>query len=94
LRVYNTAAVGAAIALATATLAVFSPDLYSTSGTGTAQIGASFRQALNTGTGTAGLYGYSINQGDTFQINGGTDATAVSHFVIDYQVQPLANVTG
>jgi hypothetical protein len=94
LRIFNTAATGAAIALSTTTLAVFSPDLYSTSGTGTAQIGASFRQALNTGTGTAGLYGASVNQGDTIQINGGTDATAVSHFVVDYQVQPLANVTG
>lgn len=91
-RIYNTAAVGAAIALATATLAQFSPDLYSTSGTGTAAVGHWFTQALNTGTGPTGLYGVAVNQGDTIQISGGTDATAAACVSLEYNVQPLANV--
>lgn len=93
-RVFNTAASGAAAAFGTSTLAIFSPDIFSTvnTGTGTGVVGSWFQQALNSSTGSAGLFGVAVNQGDILVITGGTDATAVGHFVVDWAVQPLANV--
>ena len=93
-RIYNTAASGAAASFATATLAQFSPDIYSTvnSGTSTGVVGSWFTQALNSSTGTAGLFGTAINAGDVINIVGGTDATAAAVLVVDWQVQPLANL--
>ena len=94
-RIYNTASSGAAASFATATLAQFSPDIYSTvnAGTGTGVVGSWYSQALNSSTGTAGLYGTAINAGDSINIVAGTDTSAVTHFTIDWQVQPLANLT-
>lgn len=94
-RITNTAASGAAAAFSTTTQAVFSPDIYSTvnAGTSTGVVGSWYTQALNSSTGTAGLYGVPVLQGDVITITGGTDATAVAHFVVDWQVQPLANLT-
>lgn len=93
-RIYNTAAAGVAVSLATATLAQFSPDILYANGTGTGAAGQSYIQALNTGTGSAGLYGYSVNQGDVIQVLRGTDATEASVITLDYNIQPLANVIG
>jgi len=94
-RVYNTASAGAAASFATATLAQFSPDIYSTvnSGTSTGVVGSWYTQALNSSTGTAGLYGTAINAGDVITITAGTDASAAAVLVVDWQVQPLANLT-
>jgi hypothetical protein len=93
-RVTNTAASGAAASFSTSTLAIFSPDIYSTvnAGTSTGVVGSWFGQALNSSTGTAGLFGVAINQGDVITITGGTDATAASVLSFDWAVQPLANV--
>jgi hypothetical protein len=94
-RITNTAASGAAASFSTTTQAQFSPDIYSTvnAGTSTGVAGSWYTQALNSSTGTAGLYGVTVLQGDTITITAGTDATAVAHFVVDWQVQPLANLT-
>jgi hypothetical protein len=94
-RVTNTAASGAAASFSTTTLAQFSPDIYSTvnSGTSTGVVGSWFTQALNSSTGTAGLYGTAINAGDVITITAGTDATAAAVLSVDWQVQPLANLT-
>lgn len=93
-RVFNTAASGAAAAFGTQTLAIFSPDIFSTvnAGTSTGVVGSWFAQALNTSTGTAGLFGVAINNGDVITITGGTDATAAAVVTFEYAVQPLANV--
>jgi hypothetical protein len=93
-RVFNTAAFGAAASFSTSTLAIFSPDIFSTvnAGTSTGVVGSWFAQALNSSTGTAGLFGVAINQGDVITITGGTDATAAAVLSFDWSVQPLANV--
>jgi hypothetical protein len=70
-------------------------------GTGTMTAGVFTTVALS-GTGTTGnvqagtntaLGGITMNQGDTFHILRGADATAVSAFAIEYNVLALANVT-
>ena len=48
--------------------------------------------ALNTSTGSAGLNGVAINQGDQIYIVNGTDASSVNLVTLDYQVLPLSNV--
>jgi len=93
-RVTNTASFGAAASFSTSTLAIFSPDIFSTvnAGTSTGVVGSWFAQSLNTNTGTAGLYGVAVNNGDVITITGGTDTSAAAVVTFDYAVQPLANV--
>ena len=61
-----------------------------------------FTSIVLSGTGTTGNVqagtntsngGVVLNQGDTFHILRGTDATAVSAFALEYGLQPLANVS-
>lgn len=92
IRITNTAATGVAPALSTSTVGPFTIDQYYASGTATGGVGVYAQFALNTSTGTAGLNGVAINQGDQIYLVNGTDATAVNLISIDYQVQPLANV--
>ena len=79
-------------ALATATIGPFFADQYYANGTATGGVGAYAQFALNTNTGSSGLNGYNINQGDQIYVVNGTDATHVSLIGIDYQIQPLSNV--
>lgn len=94
IRITNTAAAGATIALSTTTVGPFTVGgvFLGAGGTATNQIGASNQFALNTSAGTAGLGGLAINAGDQFYVVNGTDATAVELVSIDYQVAPLASV--
>lgn len=94
IRITNTAAAGATVALSTTTVGPFTVggSFLGAGGTATNQIGASNQFALNTSAGTAGLGGLAINAGDTFYVVNGTDVTAVETVSIDYQVQPLASV--
>lgn len=92
IRITNTAAAGVAPALSTSTIGPFYVDTLFANGTATGQIGAVAQVALNTSTGTAGLNGLAINQGDQIYIVNGTDASSVNLITIDWQVQPLANV--
>lgn len=93
IRITNTAAVGATIGLSTTTYGPFTVGgQFITSGTLTNQVGAVSQYQLNTNTGTAGLGGISINQGDQVFVVNGTDATAVELVAIDYQITPLAGV--
>lgn len=94
IRITNTAAAGATIALSTTTIGPFTVGgvFLGAGGTATNQIGASNQFALNTTAGTAGLGGVQINQGDQIFVVNGTDATAVELVSIDYQILPLASV--
>ena len=92
IRITNTAAAGVAPALSTSTIGPFYVDTLFANGTATGQIGATQTVALNTSTGTAGLGGLSINQGDRFYVVNGTDATSVNLISLEYQVLPGANV--
>lgn len=93
IRITNTAAAGATIALSTSTYGPFTVGGgFVGSGTQTNQIGAYSQFQLNTNTGTAGLGGIAINQGDQVYIVNGTDATAVELITIDYQIAPGAGV--
>ena len=92
IRITNTAATGLAPSLSTSTVGPFYVDQYYANGTATGLVGAYAQVALNTSTGTAGLNGLAINQGDQIYCVNGTDATVVNLVSIDYQVQPLANV--
>lgn len=92
IRITSTAAAGVAPALSTSTIGPFYIDTLFANGTATGQIGATQTVALNTSTGTAGLGGLSINQGDQFYIVNGTDATSVNLVSIEYQILPGANV--
>ena len=92
IRITNTAAAGVAPALSTSTIGPFYVDTLFANGTATGQIGATAQVALNTSTGTAGLNGLSINQGDQIYIVNGTDASSVNLVTIDWQVTPLSNV--
>ena len=93
IRITNTATPGATIALSTSTYGPFTVGgSFVGSGTQTNQVGAYSQFQLNTNTGTAGLGGVPINQGDQIYVVNGTDATAVELVSIDYQIQPLAGV--
>lgn len=93
IRITNTASAGATIALSTSTFGPFTVGgSFVSGGTQTNQIGGYSQFQLNTNTGTAGLGGIAINQGDQFFVVNGTDATAVELVNIDYQIQPLAGV--
>lgn len=94
IRITNTAAPGATVALSTSTVGPFTVGgvFLGAGGTATNQIGASNQFALNTSSGTAGLGGLAINAGDQIYVVNGTDLTAVELVSIDYQVQPLASV--
>lgn len=95
IRITNTAAAGATVALSTTTIGPFTVggSFLGAGGTATNQIGASNQFALNTSTGSSGLGGLPINAGDQIYVVNGTDATAVELVAIDYQIQPLASVT-
>lgn len=95
IRITNTAASGATISLSTTTVGPFTVGgvFLGAGGTATNQAFASNSFALNTSTGTAGLGGLAINQGDQIFIVNGTDATGVELVSIDYQVLPGASVT-
>jgi hypothetical protein len=87
--VYNTAATGSTIALATSSWGPFVPaGNFLTSGTLTNQNGAYTPLALSSSTG-----GVNIPQGSQIYIVGGTDATAVYEVTLDYQVVPGAAMT-
>lgn len=94
IRITNTASSGATVALSTTTVGPFTVggSFLGAGGTATNQIGGVNQFALNTTTGTAGLNGLAINQGDQIYIVNGTDATAVELVSIDYQVLPGASV--
>jgi len=92
IRITNTASTGVAPSLSTSTIGPFYVDTLFANGTATGQVGATAQVALNTSTGTAGLNGLSINQGDQIYIVNGTDASSVNLITIDYSVLPLANV--
>lgn len=93
IRITNTAAAGATIALSTTTYGPYTVGgSFVGGGTQTNQIGAYSQFQLNTNTGTAGLGGVPINQGDQIFVVNGTDGTAVELVSIDYQIQPLAGV--
>lgn len=94
IRITNTAAAGATVALSTTTVGPFTVggEFLGAGGTATNQIGASNQFALNTTAGVAGFGGLPISAGDQFYVVNGTDATAVELVTIDYQVQPLASV--
>lgn len=90
---------GNGVAASTATHGPFA--LSFGTGTGTMTAGVFTTIALS-GTGTTGNIqagsntangGIVMNQGDTFHILRGADATAVSAFALEYSIQPLANVT-
>src|SRR5262249_45592071 len=95
IRITNTASAGATIGLSTSTIGPFTVGgvFLGAGGTATNQVGASNQFALNTSTGTAGLGGVAINQGDQIYVVNGTDATAVELVTIDWQTAPLASVT-
>ena len=89
IRITQTQAFGATIALATSTIGPFlAGGNFTGGGTGTAQIGGYNQFALN----TSGAGGLPINQGDQFFVVSGTDATATTSVDIDFQIQPLAAV--
>jgi len=92
IRITNTAAAGVAPSLSTSTIGPFYVDTLFANGTATGQIGATAQVALNTSTGSAGLNGLSINQGDQIYVVNGTDASSVNLITIDYAILPLANV--
>lgn len=99
-RVYNTAAIGAAPGLATATYGPYAISNYNGTQTAT-QTNSSAPGWTNNyplgGTGGAAAVtvagGVSVNQGDQLYVQRGTDATAVTAFAIEYGITPLANVT-
>lgn len=92
IRITNTASAGVAPSLSTSTIGPFYVDTLFANGTATGQIGAVAQVALNTSTGSAGLNGLSINQGDQIYVVNGTDTSSVNLITIDYSVLPLANV--
>jgi len=92
IRITSTAAAGVAPALSTSTIGPFYVDTLFANGTATGQIGATQTVALNTTTGTAGLGGLAVLQGDRFYVVNGTDGSSVNQISIEYQVLPGANV--
>lgn len=92
IRITNTAGTGVAPSLSTSTIGPFYIDTLYANGTATGQIGATQTVALNTTTGTAGLGGLAVLQGDRFYVVNGTDASSVNQISIEYQVLPGANV--
>ena len=94
IRITNTAAAGATVSLSTSTVGPFTVggSFLGAGGTATNQVGGSNWFPLNTATGSGGLNGLAINQGDQIYIVNGTDASAVELINIDYQIQPLASV--
>lgn len=93
IRITNTASAGATIALSTSTYGPYTVGGgFVSGGTQTNQVGGYSQFQLNTNTGTAGLGGVPITQGDQIYVVNGTDATAVELVTIDYQIQPLAAV--
>lgn len=94
IRITNTASAGATIALATTTYGPWTVGgNFITTGTLTNQVNAYSQFQVNTNTGTAGLGGIPINQGDQVFVVNGTDATAVELVQIEYGIQPLAGVS-
>jgi hypothetical protein len=103
IRIMNTAAAGATPALSTATYGPFSIALYNGTATGTQTNAAGFTNNValsgtaTTGTAQAGSNtatgGFTVNQGDQLYIVGGTDASIVAGFSLEYGVTPLSNVT-
>lgn len=93
IRVTNTAGTGVAPALATSTVGPLYADILYANGTYTGGTGCYASLALNTNTGSAGLGGLAINEGDQIYVVSGTDTAAVALISIDYQILPLANVT-
>jgi hypothetical protein len=102
IRIFNTAAAGAAPAMATATYGPFVIAGYNGTATGTqtSAIGVTVNVALSgTGTGAvqagaaAAAGGFPVTQGDQLYCVTGTDATAVSNYTLEYGIQPLASVT-
>lgn len=92
IRITNTAAVGATIALSTSTVGPFTVGgVFNGAGnTATNQVGAAVYFPVNTSSLTGGL---AVNVGDQLFIVNGTDATAVGLVDIEYQIQPLASIT-
>jgi len=90
IRITNTAAPGASVALATSTIGPFTVagSFLGTGGTATNQVGGSNQFAIN----TAALGGLLVNQGDQIYIVNGTDGQAVELVTMDYQIQPGASV--
>lgn len=85
-------------AVTTATHGPFSISAGITTSTATSGVTARI-ELSGTGTGSVqggadvGDGGFAMQPGDTLHILRGADATAVSAFVLEYGLQPLANVT-
>lgn len=101
IRVMNTAAPGAAPAMATGTYGPFIVANYNGTGTGTQtnQVGVlNYISLAGVGTGAvqagsaAALGGIAVNQGDLLYCTRGTDTLAVTAIAMDYSVAPLASV--
>ncbi len=92
IRITNTAAVGVGPSMSTSTIGPFYVDTLYATGTAAGLIGSSQTFSLNTSTGTAGLGGLAINQGDWIYVVNGTDTSSVNLITIDYQILPGANV--
>jgi len=102
-RVTNVAAAGATPSLSTATYGPFAISLYDGTSTNTQTAVAGFSNTIPLyGTATTGAAqsgaatstgGFTVNQGDALYLVRGTDATAITDFVLEYGVTPLANVT-
>lgn len=90
IRITNTATVGGTIALSTSTFGPFTVGgNFLGGGTQTNQVGAYSQFQLNTNTGTAGIGGISVNQGDQVFVVNGTDASAIELVSVDYQIAPV-----
>ena len=105
----NTASLGSAPVLGTATYGPFALSVYNGTATatqtnstltgltcnvalyGTATNGT-FTGQIQNGSNT-GLSGFPVNQGDQLYVVQGTEATATAAYALEFNVQPLANVT-
>ena len=95
--VTNTAAAGSTPALSTTTYGPYVNSLYNGTATGTQTAANGFFNYVSLG-GTGGIAGFTgsgglnILAGDQVFIQCGTDATSVTDFVLDYNIQPLQPV--
>lgn len=93
--IQNTATSGQTAQLSTQTYGPYiaGGSFSSAGGTQTGQVGGADQYVLNTGAGTAGYGGVLVAQGSQVYVVSGTDATAISAFTIDYQLDTSAGLT-
>jgi hypothetical protein len=88
--VTNTSTTGTSVALGTTS---YGPYVAGGTGLATAAVGGYTQFQLNTSTGTAGQGGVPVPAGSLVYCISGTDATAVTNCVVDYQVASFAPLT-